>query len=62
MSIKLSKKISLDKGNSKLFKLRARSSSKGDNCKNGIGSFKNVPKNHRARRAHTYMKAFWYLY
>jgi hypothetical protein len=29
-------------GNYKLFKLRARSPSKGDNYKNGVGSFKNL--------------------
>jgi hypothetical protein len=40
------------------------SSSKGYNntkklCKNGRGLFKNFPlKNHRARRAYFYMKAF----
>jgi hypothetical protein len=56
-------KLSLGKGNSKLFKLRARCSSKGrlKKCKNGVGSFKNrLLKNHRTRKAHIYMKAFWY--
>jgi hypothetical protein len=46
---------SLGKGNSKLFKLRARSSSKGrwlQKFKIGLGSFKNLLKNHGVRRAH----------
>jgi hypothetical protein len=31
----------------------------GDNNKNGVESFKNLlAKNHRAREAHMYMKAF----
>jgi hypothetical protein len=30
---------------------------RGDNYKNGVGSFENLLKNHRARRAHIYMKA-----
>jgi hypothetical protein len=29
----------------------------GDDHKNGVGSFKNLLKNHRARRVHTYMNA-----
>jgi hypothetical protein len=34
---------------------------RGDNCKNGVGSFANLfHKNLGARRAHTNMKAFWY--
>jgi hypothetical protein len=46
-------KISLGKGNSKFFKLRQGSLQRGDNYKNGVGSFKNLlHKNHIARRAH----------
>ena len=34
---------------------------RGDNHKNRVGSFKNLLlQNHWARRAHIYMKAFWY--
>jgi hypothetical protein len=34
---------------------------RGNNHKNGVGSFKNLLlTNHCARRAHIYMKAFWY--
>jgi hypothetical protein len=32
---------------------------RGDNCKNWVGSFKNL-QNHWARIGHIYMKAFWY--
>jgi hypothetical protein len=40
-------KSSLGKGNSKLYKLRARSSSKGNNHKNGEESFKIFLRNHK---------------
>jgi hypothetical protein len=47
-----------------LFKRRARFFSKGrlsQKCKNRVRSFKNLLlKKHWARRAHIYMKAFWY--
>jgi hypothetical protein len=34
---------------------------RGDNCKNGVGSFKNLlKKNHWTRRTRIYMKAFWF--
>jgi hypothetical protein len=31
---------------------------RGDNCKNGVGSFKNLLQNHSVRIGHIYMKTF----
>jgi hypothetical protein len=33
---------------------------RGDNHKNGVGSFKNLLQNHWARIDHIYMQTFWY--
>jgi hypothetical protein len=33
---------------------------RGDNCKNGMGSFRNLLQNHWVRIGHVYMKACWY--